>query len=1126
MDFGIIAALSSNPDITKAAISGLVISLGKAWEESILKLLGQDSEKLLDKAGDLTQKDKELLVSIAHKYIKNYTDRHGQLKVLGMGRSVGLDSIYTQVNFVPEFVQPFQTASAQEAAFRNRDLSEKDHRLGMEVANNEQYLMVLGAPGMGKTTFLRKVGLEALKQDRGEYHHSCIPVFLELRKYRGDNLFGVDLQEKIAEEFQHCGLPEYQACTEKLLEQGQLLILFDGLDEMSTELLGQTIAAIKNLVDRYPKNRFIVSCRTAAYRFFQDFNRFIDVEIANFDRQQIHHFIDSWFKSHDRPEWGQECWTKLSSDDHKAILEIAKTPLFLTLICILFLKRGGFPNKISTLYDHAISNLLTEWDASKQIIRQNLYKNLDAEVKEIILTEIAFINFTKNNVFFRQLEIIQQIERILQGMLLDEQKIDGREILREIEEQHGLLVHQYEDIYSFSDSSIQEFLTAKYIADNNIEIRDLVVDHLSDIRWRGVFIFLSGLRKADSLLIAIDRHLQTYINTPKLQSLFGWVKEVTNNDSKDIKPLWKRVLAIADIYAIAYNNASTKKYFYTDSNAYVSPNAHTQDFSYAIKKIGEYAKISKELQIYKKVDLDSLISALPNLQGQAIEENQSNESHRILTKKLVEILLEAFNLSLEMIRLSKNELDNLNNYIYANWLLIECEQSAFRRTPEIWNTIELGDRAENLEKLISTYQQELQLYPQAVHPQKWVAIQNNLGEAYQNRILGNRAENLEQSIEHYQQALQVLTPETSLKDWAMTQNNLGKVYRSRIQRNQAENFEQSIDCHQKALQVLNPEAFPQSWAVTQNNLGEAYRSRILGDRAENLEQSIEHYQQALQVLNPESSPQDWSMTQNNLGEAYIVRLQLFGIQDHDQTIELLQELTTFFLQQYRWRNASSSYTIWAKALSGSAAVTPLLRAIDLDWQYSPDLIDTDISELAAIVPRLNWQPLDLPKAWESIFNSPIETELLAKIYLNIGLIGRSEGRWQMAIDYFDAAWQIYLNSDNIQNFAQINYQLANTHHLMSNFSKAGMYYRDARRLFQSLDNQRRVAFCDHALGRLLFQIGDISQSICTFEQAITLYKKLPQDQRDDTIESQIEDAQNYLQEINAIYPNIPIAIGV
>jgi tetratricopeptide (TPR) repeat protein len=371
----------------------------------------------------------------------------------------------------------------------------------------------------------------------------------------------------------------------------------------------------------------------------------------------------------------------------------------------------------------------------------------------------------------------------------------------------------------------------------------------------------------------------------------------------------------------------------------------------------------------------------------------------------------------------------------------------------------------------------------------------------------------------------------------MTQNNLGIVYGDRILGDRAENQELAIDCYQQALQVRTRSALPQDWALTQNNLGTAYQNRILGDspeerlrqRAENLELAIDCFQQALQVRTQQALPRDWANTQNNLGEAYILRLQLFGIQDRHSTIELLQSLTTFFLEQQRWRNASSSYTLWAKALTDNstkpdylAAVTPLLNAIDLDSQHNPDLIDTDINEFATILPHLNWQPPHIPAAWQGIINREIDSNLLAKIYFNIGLIGRSEGRWQLAIDYFTAAWQIYQASDNLQDFAEINYQLANTHHLMSNLSKAGMYYRDARRLFEHLENQRRVAFCDHALGRLLLQLGDITRSISTFQQAIYEYQQLPPE---DTIESQIADAKYYLREIGTIYPAIPTAIG-
>jgi hypothetical protein len=584
--------------------------------------------------------------------------------------------------------------------------------------------MVLGGPGMGKSTFLRKVGLEALKQGQGEYQHTCIPVFLELRKYRWDKAIGIDLQEKIAEEFQHCGLSEYQDCTKRLLEEGKLLILFDGLDEVPTELLGQMTGAIKDLVDRYSKNRFIASCRIAAYRSFQNFSRFTDVAIANFDEQQIRCFIENWFRSHDRSDWGQECQARLNSDDHRATRELAQTPLLLTLICILFLKRGEFPTKRATLYGEAVWTLLAEWDASKDIVRQQPYKGLDTKCKEIMLAEIAYSNFSSNNLFLQQGEIVLQIEQIL-GEMLDEKRVDGRDVLRAVEEQHGLLVNRYDDIYSFSHLTIQEFLTAKHIIDNNLDISTMVKEHLCDKRWREVFLLLAGLRKADELLLAINKESISYMASPKLQNLLLWVEEVTDTTPGDFQPIGKRAIAnaivyenaniiayanvygnvIANINAIAYTyvnvydnvtanevaNISRIFNVYANAYAYVNDNEIRYDYTYANNTIDyfiEYAQWAIEFKIYQGLDLTTAISKVEKLRIQIPDDNQPQAIRQRFAQQLIEIFLATFHLAHEMLSLSNAEIQAFDNYLYGVRLLIECERAAVRRTPEVWSQIE------------------------------------------------------------------------------------------------------------------------------------------------------------------------------------------------------------------------------------------------------------------------------------------------------------------------------------------------------------------------------------------------------------------------------------------------------
>ena len=63
----------------------------------------------------------------------------------------------------------------------------------------------------------------------------------------------------------------------------------------------------------------------------------------------------------------------------------------------------------------------------------------------------------------------------------------------------------------------------------------------------------------------------------------------------------------------------------------------------------------------------------------------------------------------------------------------------------------------------------------------------------------------------------------------MTQNNLANAYKDRIKGERAENIEKAIAFYEAASEVRTRAAFPQEWAMTQNNLANAYRNRIKGD---------------------------------------------------------------------------------------------------------------------------------------------------------------------------------------------------------------------------------------------------------------------------------------------------------
>ena len=720
-----------------SAVSGVAVPIFQSLWGSGGKVLGMFG-KSLDK------NTKQLIFNVSKKYEQNYEKRHGTLKVLGMREEVKLESVYTAVQFLnDDAIGDFLSIQDLEKVYRQgnaRKFNSQDSQkqLGIEVANKKQYLMVLGGPGAGKSTFLRKMGLEALKVKKGGFKHSCIPVFIELKRFTSSE---INIEKFIIEEFRICNFPDPEKFTAKALEQGKLLILLDGLDEVPSQNLNETINQIQNFVDKYDQNRFIASCRTAAYR--GNFRRFSDVAMADFDDEQIQQFINNWFQKEEdkQAKTDDKCWELLQKPENQAAKELAHTPLLLTFLCLVYDRSQNFPNNRSVLYKNALRILLEEWAAEKRILRDEIYQGLHTELEEVLLSKIAYTGFASNRLFFSQSEIVDQIKTFLEGNLKAPQHLNGEAVLNAIAIQQGILVQRARDVFSFSHLTLQEYLTAQYIYDNRL-VEKLVTEHLPDQRWKEVFLLVAGVMRggADDLLLLMEKEVQKYINTPKLQALLNWAEEVTVGSQGDYKPVGKRAVAIAYAYAYAYANplananalanayalanyayanayanalanyanyanalanayanayaydlAYALAYAYDLANAYAlayanaNANANAYANAYAIDKIGEIEK----LQIFnQKLNFTVLLPQLEALKAKIPDDQQPEKVRQAFAEQWRETLLNGFNLTPEMVNLSEEEINDLDKYLYANYLIIQCKEAALSVSKQIWETIE------------------------------------------------------------------------------------------------------------------------------------------------------------------------------------------------------------------------------------------------------------------------------------------------------------------------------------------------------------------------------------------------------------------------------------------------------
>ncbi len=652
---------------------------------------------------------KRILHQASQKYVQNYSDRHGILKVLGMREPVPLEAVYTTVKFLDRAdVRRFESIESLESSYRqntHRSFQPKSstRRDGINVANNKQFLMVLGSPGAGKSTFLRKIGLEALKGKQGLYDHECIPVFLELKSLNGP------ISGAIAQEFKICGLPFPEEATEKLLEAGKLLILIDGLDEVPTKNLNETIQNIQNFVDQYDRNRFIASCRIAAYR--SNFRRFTDVAMSDFDAMQIRQFICNWFHSQTDQELGTalKCWSLLQKPESAAAKELAQSPLLLTLLCLVYDRSQNFPQNRSVLYRKAMRVLLEEWASEKRILQEEIYEGLNTELEEILLSEIAYEGFAVDRLFFSQREIVAQIKAFLTDNLNAPKHLDGEAILNAIAIQQGILVERAEDVFSFSHLTLQEYLTAQYIDDHRL-IKPLVQEHLSDERWQEVFLLVAGLMRggADELLLAMEAEAKTYIHTSKLRSLLEWSHQVTEDSCGDCPAHAKRTTAIfmalivdraLELARVLHPQlARTLELARTLSKARIPEFAHTMPQTparaaiptraFARAMTQAFAEELEKLQIFCNVNFNALMGKLELLRTKAPNIRQPAQAHQDFQNQIAQTWLNALQLEPAIVNLSESELQNLENYLYAHCLIVRCKQSAVRVSPKTWQGIE------------------------------------------------------------------------------------------------------------------------------------------------------------------------------------------------------------------------------------------------------------------------------------------------------------------------------------------------------------------------------------------------------------------------------------------------------
>lgn len=485
--------------------------------------------------------DIDALVQEIRKKVKpNIRERCGTMRVLDMTQPIELTGergIYTNVNIlekitgrrrlgIPELLQNSDLENFER--FGLGKVSEV-RMPGLEAVKHYSKLMVLGKPGAGKTTFLKYLAMQCIE---GQFQANRVPFFISLKDF-AEAPQQPDMLEYIAQQLLDCGVTDASVKAEQLLRQGRTLVLLDSLDEVRDKETKRVLRQIRDISDRFHTNQFVITCRIAAKDY--TFERFTEVEEADFDLEQIAIFAQNWFRLSDPVK--ADCFIQ-KLEENKSIQELATNPLLLTLLCLVFTETADFPANHSELCKEGLDVLLKKWDAKRSIERDQVYKNLSLQRKEDLLSQIALITFEQKDYFFKQKTVESYIADFISNLRDADPnpevlRLDSEAVLKSIEVQHSLLVERARGIYSFSHLIFHEYFTARKImmSCNPYAVDDStlqgLVSHVTEKRWREVFLLTAGmLNSADVLLRLMKAQIDNLLaGDEKLQKFLYWVDE-------------------------------------------------------------------------------------------------------------------------------------------------------------------------------------------------------------------------------------------------------------------------------------------------------------------------------------------------------------------------------------------------------------------------------------------------------------------------------------------------------------------------------------------------------------------------------------------------------------------------
>lgn len=385
-----------------------------------------------------------------------------------------------------------------------------------DLLSRQNHLLIVGDPGGGKTTFLRFIACVLAKDRLDSDQARClellglapdpegpIPILLSVARLAeavtDNNCGGAwrSLTQTLMELF---GQPKAHLL-EEALDQGQCVVLLDGLDEVADPAQRTRMAeAVNAVIHHWSNNRFVITSRPFGYQAVAGLEGMATAHVCAFEEPEILEFMQRWAEAL-YPDTQERMRDAYLPELRSAVLNVshikrmAQNPVMLTCLCVVHWNERHLPEGKADLLMAVLRWLLNAKESKRK------HRNYTNTFVEECFKELALamcIDPEGKQVNADLAWAAEQLER----PFLDERDITGnqlrREGLRMLEAEmvdSGIVCQDSTGRLRFWHLTFQEHYAGRALVelgDGDSGWWEKITRHLHDEQWQEILDHFAG----------------------------------------------------------------------------------------------------------------------------------------------------------------------------------------------------------------------------------------------------------------------------------------------------------------------------------------------------------------------------------------------------------------------------------------------------------------------------------------------------------------------------------------------------------------------------------------------------------------------------------------------------------